>query len=147
MSTETSDSAPGGTLDQRMRALRHANEVRIGRARLKREVASGSVRIDQIIDQPPEFAKAAKGLPAARAAVDRSCQGDALDVIHASDGNIPADMALTMKEGLGEEQATVLRRADAATAHAHHLRPTALLPPSARPRRHAHGYGKSSRHS
>jgi hypothetical protein len=43
-----------------MRALRHANEVRIGRARLKRELASGSVRIDQIIDQPPEFAKTAK---------------------------------------------------------------------------------------
>jgi hypothetical protein len=43
-----------------MRALRHANEVRIGRARLKRELASGRVRIDEIIARPPEFANTAK---------------------------------------------------------------------------------------
>jgi S13-like H2TH domain len=43
-----------------MRALQHANEVRIGRARLKRELASGRARIDDIIAQPPEFAKKAK---------------------------------------------------------------------------------------
>ncbi len=43
-----------------MRALRHANEIRIGRARLKRELASGRARIDEIIAQPPEFAKTAK---------------------------------------------------------------------------------------
>ena len=43
-----------------MRALRHANEVRIGRARLKRELASGRVRIDEIIARPPEFAKTAR---------------------------------------------------------------------------------------
>ncbi len=60
MSGETSNAAPGRTLDQRMRALRHANEIRIGRARLKRELASGRARIDEIIAQPPEFAKTAK---------------------------------------------------------------------------------------
>ena len=43
-----------------MPALRHANEVRIGRARLKRERASGRVRIDEIIARPPEFANTAK---------------------------------------------------------------------------------------
>jgi hypothetical protein len=43
-----------------MRALRHANEIRIGRARLKRELASGRVRIDEVIDRPPEVAKTAK---------------------------------------------------------------------------------------
>lgn len=43
-----------------MRALRHANEIRIGRARLKRELASGRVRIEDVIAQPPEFAKTAK---------------------------------------------------------------------------------------
>jgi hypothetical protein len=43
-----------------MRALQHANEIRIGRARLKRELASGRARIDDIIAQPPEFAKRAK---------------------------------------------------------------------------------------
>ena len=40
--------------------MRHANEVRIGRARLKRELASGRVRIDEIIARPPEFAKTAR---------------------------------------------------------------------------------------
>jgi len=43
-----------------MRALRHANEIRTERARLKRELASGRGRIDAIIAQPPEFAKTAK---------------------------------------------------------------------------------------
>jgi S13-like H2TH domain len=43
-----------------MRALRHANEIRIGRARLKRELASGRARIDEIIARPPEFAKTAR---------------------------------------------------------------------------------------
>jgi hypothetical protein len=43
-----------------MRALRQANEIRIGRARLKKELASGRARIDEIIDQPPEFARTAK---------------------------------------------------------------------------------------
>jgi hypothetical protein len=43
-----------------MRALRHANEIRVGRARLKRELASGRVRIEDIIAQPPEFAQTAK---------------------------------------------------------------------------------------
>jgi hypothetical protein len=43
-----------------MRALQHANQIRIGRARLKRELASGSVRIEDIIAHPPEFAKTAR---------------------------------------------------------------------------------------
>ena len=43
-----------------MRALRHANEIRIGRARLKRELASGRVRIDEIIARPPKFANRAR---------------------------------------------------------------------------------------
>jgi hypothetical protein len=43
-----------------MHALRHANEIRIGRARLKKELASGRARFDEIIAQPPEFAKTAK---------------------------------------------------------------------------------------
>lgn len=43
-----------------MRALRHANEIRIGRARLKKELASGRVPIEELLAQPPEFAKAAK---------------------------------------------------------------------------------------
>jgi hypothetical protein len=42
--------------------LRRANEIRIGRARLKRELASGRVRIDEVIDRPPEVATTAEGL-------------------------------------------------------------------------------------
>jgi hypothetical protein len=40
--------------------LRHANEIRLGRARLKRELASGRVRIEDVIADPPEFARTAK---------------------------------------------------------------------------------------
>jgi hypothetical protein len=43
-----------------MRALRQANEIRIGRARLKRELASGRARIEDIIAQPPKFVQTAK---------------------------------------------------------------------------------------
>jgi hypothetical protein len=43
-----------------MRALRHANEIRRRRAQLKRELASGRARIEDIIAKPPEFARTAK---------------------------------------------------------------------------------------
>jgi len=43
-----------------MRALRRANEIRSGRARLKKELGLGRVRIEEIIAQPPESAKTAK---------------------------------------------------------------------------------------
>ena len=43
-----------------MRALRHANEIRSGRARLKKELALGRARIEEIIAQPPESAETAK---------------------------------------------------------------------------------------
>ena len=52
--------APERTLDQRLRSLRQANEIRVGRARLKKELAAGSVRIEQILSEPPEFVKTAK---------------------------------------------------------------------------------------
>jgi hypothetical protein len=40
--------------------LWHANEIRIGRARLKRELASGRARIEDVIAEPPESARTAK---------------------------------------------------------------------------------------
>ena len=43
-----------------MRALQHANEIRLGRARLKRELASGRARIADVIAEPPELARTAK---------------------------------------------------------------------------------------
>jgi hypothetical protein len=41
---------------QRLEALRKANEIRVGRAQLKKELATGAVRIEEIIAQPPDFA-------------------------------------------------------------------------------------------
>ena len=43
-----------------MRALRQANQIRIGRAQLKKELASGRVRIEELLARPPEVAKTAK---------------------------------------------------------------------------------------
>ena len=43
-----------------MRALRHANEIRSDRARLKKELAVGRVRIEEVIAQPPESGQTAK---------------------------------------------------------------------------------------
>jgi S13-like protein len=60
MAGEPSRPAPGRTLDQRLRALRQANEIRIGRARLKKDLAAGSVPIGEVLARPPDFAKTAK---------------------------------------------------------------------------------------
>jgi len=40
--------------------LRRANEIRIGRAQLKKDVASGSVRISDILARPPACAQTQK---------------------------------------------------------------------------------------
>src|SRR5712692_10130720 len=56
----SSGRAPAKTLDQRLQALRQANEIRASRAALKRELASGRVRIEDLLAQPPDFARTAK---------------------------------------------------------------------------------------
>jgi hypothetical protein len=43
--------------EQRLEALRKANEIRVGRAQLKKELAAGTVRIEAILARPPDFAK------------------------------------------------------------------------------------------
>ena len=45
---------------QRLEALRRANEIRIGRAQLKRALAAGSVRVSDILAAPPECVKTQK---------------------------------------------------------------------------------------
>src|SRR5712691_232496 len=55
-----SGRAPAQTRDQRMRALRRANEIRSSRAALKKELASGRVRIEDLLAQPPDWARTAK---------------------------------------------------------------------------------------
>jgi hypothetical protein len=60
MAGERSERAPAQTLEQRRRALRQANEIRSRRAALKKELASGRVRIEDVLAQPPAYAKTAK---------------------------------------------------------------------------------------
>ena len=60
MAASTSNRAPAKTLDQRLRALRQANEIRSSRAALKKQLASGSVRIEDVLAQPPDCARTAK---------------------------------------------------------------------------------------
>ena len=51
---------PSRSSAQRLEALRRANEIRIARARLKRKLASGSVRVTEILAAPPECVKTLK---------------------------------------------------------------------------------------
>ncbi len=42
--------------DQRLEALRKANEIRACRSQLKKDVAAGTVKIADLLASPPEFA-------------------------------------------------------------------------------------------
>src|SRR6266536_3264292 len=46
-------SVPGRSREQRLRALRLANEIRSARAQLKKDLASGKIELAQILAQPP----------------------------------------------------------------------------------------------
>ena len=52
--------APVRSLDQRMEALRRANDIRVKRAQLKKDLKSGAVSIEQILAAPPEYVSTAK---------------------------------------------------------------------------------------
>jgi len=58
-STNTS-TAPERSLNQRMDALARANEIRIKRAQLKRDLKAGRLRIHDVIAEPPEEVLTAK---------------------------------------------------------------------------------------
>ncbi len=58
--TRSQTKAPSRSLDQRMDALRRANEVRVRRAKLKKELKTGVVSIDEVLDNPPEYVGTAK---------------------------------------------------------------------------------------
>ncbi len=55
-----SAAAPERSLAQRMEALRRANEIRTRRARLKRDLKAGRVRIDELLIDPPDYLLTAK---------------------------------------------------------------------------------------
>jgi hypothetical protein len=53
-------TAPGRSPEQRLRALAKANEVRVARAQLKRQVAAGRIELAQVVADPPACAQTAK---------------------------------------------------------------------------------------
>lgn len=57
---KTQAQAPERSLDQRMEALRRANDIRVRRARLKKDLKDGSVEIERILSNPPEYVSTAK---------------------------------------------------------------------------------------
>ncbi len=59
-STKTQAHAPLRSLDQRMDALKRANDVRVRRAQLKKDLKEGKARIEQILGNPPEYVETAK---------------------------------------------------------------------------------------
>ena len=52
--------APLRSLDQRMEALRRANEIRVRRAQLKKDLKAGTVQIETILRDPPAYVETAK---------------------------------------------------------------------------------------
>ena len=57
---QTQVQAPVRSLDQRMEALKRANDIRVKRAQLKKDLKNGKVQIDEILDDPPEYVSTAK---------------------------------------------------------------------------------------
>jgi hypothetical protein len=53
-------TVPGRSREQRLRALRLANEIRSARAQLKKDLASGKIELPQILAQPPEYVRTAR---------------------------------------------------------------------------------------
>ena len=58
--SKTQAHAPVRSLDQRMDALRRANDVRVRRAQLKKDLKEGKAQIEQILGDPPEYVETAK---------------------------------------------------------------------------------------
>src|ERR1700759_4474256 len=58
---QTQVQAPVRSLDQRMEALKRANDIRVKRAQLKKDLKAGTVSIEQILAAPPEYVSTAKG--------------------------------------------------------------------------------------
>ena len=60
MVSKTHAQAPARSLDQRMEVLQRANDVRVQRAQLKRDLKAGDAQIEEILLEPPEFVSTAK---------------------------------------------------------------------------------------
>jgi hypothetical protein len=60
VTSKTQSQAPLRSLDQRMEALRRANDIRVRRAQLKKDLKDGQVGIDGILLDPPDYVSTAK---------------------------------------------------------------------------------------
>jgi hypothetical protein len=58
--SKVQSQAPSRSLDQRMDALRRANDIRVKRAQLKRDLKTGSVQVEEILSNPPDYVGTAK---------------------------------------------------------------------------------------
>ncbi|MDX6586146.1 MAG: hypothetical protein QOI31_619 [Solirubrobacterales bacterium] len=59
-SADTATPVPERTHDQRMKALRRANDIRTRRAQLKRDLKAGKTSVDGLLLDPPEWVMTAK---------------------------------------------------------------------------------------
>jgi S13-like H2TH domain len=59
-SAETKAQAPARSRDQRMEALKRANDIRVRRAKLKKDLKDGRVRVQTILGNPPDYVETAK---------------------------------------------------------------------------------------
>ena len=57
---KTQAQAPLRSLDQRREALQRANDIRVRRAQLKKDLKSGDAQIEEILSDPPEYVSTAK---------------------------------------------------------------------------------------
>ncbi len=62
VSTKLQAQAPERSLDQRMEALQRANDIRVRRAQLKRDLKDGRASIEGVLLAPPEYVETAKVL-------------------------------------------------------------------------------------
>ena len=60
VTSKTQAQAPLRSLDQRMEALKRANDIRVQRARLKKDLKEGQVQIEAILLDPPDYVSTAK---------------------------------------------------------------------------------------
>jgi hypothetical protein len=59
-SVDTAAAVPERTHAQRLRALRRANEIRSRRAKLKRDLKAGKVKVEVLLRDPPDYVLSAK---------------------------------------------------------------------------------------
>ena len=124
--TKTQVQAPLRSLDQRMEALRRANEIRVKRAKLKKDLKAGTAQIEIAVLHPARFVDI---LVVSRGGFRRGCEdrfGQAFAVLHSARKfvvadrtgrliifpartlEIPADDALDREHGIPRERVAQL---------------------------------------